>query len=262
MQDASPIHGFVAKVDPSNSNERELFRGHERVGYIQIKYSDSHWLLDEDNHVEDLVGPDQKLILVDWEDGEKLIGREPDDIVRRCLKLEEHLDYVYLGDRWTYETSSPRKNRNQIKRSVGLQRELGERFKQSDVDFEFNPMVLGWKTWHLERQRDLIEDFGNDLVGFDATGYNSKNTCSIDVNNAIDTLGLEGVYVSGRGGPTYLELFPSEVKAFSAKAELINEVRVGDEEYSRNLLSQSIERRVKAFNDPQTDLRQFNTATS
>lgn len=260
MQAKNPPREFIAKVDPFNSNERELFRDHDAVPFIQVKYSDSHWLLD--NPVEDLLGPDQQLILVDWEDGEKLDGRKPDDIVRRCIELEEYIDYAYLGDRWTYETLNPRKNRKQINWSIGVQRILRKRFEEFGVDFEYHPMVLGWKRWHLERHRDLLEEFDTGLVGFDATGYRSKYKFAADVNRTIETLDLDKLYVSGRMGPTYMPYMPSEVKAFSGKGELFNEVRLPNGELSRDLLTQSIRRRIEAFNSPQTDLRQFTKATS
>lgn len=70
--------GIVIKIDPFNSNERALFRGHEAVPFLQVKYGDSNWLLD--NPVTDLLGSNQQLILVDWEDGEKAQEPKP----RRC----------------------------------------------------------------------------------------------------------------------------------------------------------------------------------
>ena len=59
MPGINPFRRFVAKVDPFNSNERDLFRGHEAVPSLQVKYSDSHWLLN--NPVDELVDPDQQL---------------------------------------------------------------------------------------------------------------------------------------------------------------------------------------------------------
>lgn len=253
---------FVAKVDPTNSEERHLFRGHDSVPFIQVKYSDSHWLLKEENSIDQLVGPDQGLVLVDWEADEKIQGRHPHDVFQRCIELEEHLDHVYLGDRWTYEKLSPRKNRNAIKRSVRFQRILGEWFREYNVDFEFNPLVLGWDHWHLERQRALVEDFATGLVGFDATGYRSKYQLAYDVNRVIETLDVPAIYVNGRIGPTHLEQLPSEVQAFSGKRALLDEVRRKDGSFSRALLDPRIEHRLRSLDDPQTELRRFTTVTS
>ena len=251
--------GFGAKVDPTNSNERNLFRAHEAVPFIQVKYSDSHWLLDHD--VNTLVGPDQQLILVDWEDEQKFIGRHPDAVVERCIRLEEHINYVFLGDRWTYETLSPRENRTQINRSVALQQYLGRRFEEFGAHFEFNPMLQGWKGWHLERCRPLVDEFGGGFVGWDATGYRSKYELAGDVNHAIEQLRLEGVYVSGRIGRTHLPLLPDEVVAFSGKRGILDEVQLANGEFSRELLHRSVAERVRKFEHPQTELRQFLTAT-
>lgn len=254
------LRKFVAKVDPFNSNERELFRARADVPLVQMKYSDSHWLLD--NPIDDLLDSNQQLILVDWEDEENLIGRNPHDVFQRCIEFEDYIAYVYLGDRWTYEKMSPRQNRKQINWSIGVQRKLGRWFREVDADFEFNPMLLGWKRWHLERHRGLVEDFGNDLVGFDATGYRSKYTLAADVNRAIETLDLQGMYVSGRCGGTHLAYLPAEVKAFSGKSAILKEVRLDSGDFSQNLLGRSIEQRIRAFDSPQTELRQFIKATS
>jgi len=260
MPETASIRQFVAKVDPFNANERDLFRGHESIPYLQVKYSDSHWLLN--NSVDDLLGSNQQLILVDWEDGEKLKDRDPDHVVRRCLMLEPYIDYAWLGDRWTYEKMTPRENRKQINTSVDLQRYLGEQFEQFGVDFEFNPMVLGWKPWHLRRFSDLLEDFENTLVGFDATAYRSKYNQANDVNLTFDVLDLGGMYVNGCIGPTHLRYLPNGVKAFSGKSQILKEVRLDNDEFSRNLLGRSIERRINAFENPQTELGEFNTAAT
>lgn len=260
MSRSSPLRQFVAKIDPFNSNERELFRSHETVPYLQVKYSDSHWLLN--NSVDKLLGDNQQLILVDWEDGRKIKDRHPDEVFRRCVELEEHLSCVYLGDRWTYEAMTSRENRKQINQSIGLQRYLGERFERFDVDFEVNPVLLGWKSWHFERHRDLLEDFGKDLVGFDATGYRSKYKLAEDINHAIDVLGICGIYLSGRIGPTHLAQVPSEVQVFSGKNAILKEIQLENGEFARELLRSSIQRRARQFESPQTEIRQFTTATS
>lgn len=260
MPSTNPVRKFVAKVDPFNANERDLFRGHDAVPYLQVKYSDSHWLLQ--NEVDELVGPNQQLFLSDWEDEKYLIGREPDKVVVRCLKLEPYIAHVWLGDRWTYEKMTPRANRKQINTSIDIQRYLGERFVELDVDFEFHPMLLGWKHWHLRRFRDLLEDFGTTLVGFDATAYKSKYRQANDVNLAFDVVDIDGMYVNGCIGPTHLEYLPSGVKAFSGKSQILKEVRLDNDEFSRNLLGPSIERRINAFENPQTELGEFNTATT
>lgn len=258
--ETNALRQFVAKIDPFNANERDLFRGHEAVPYLQVKYSDSHWLLE--NPVDDLVGSNQQLILVDWEDGKKIKGRDPGDVVRRCLKLEPYIDYAWLGDRWTYEEKmTPRENRRQINTSVDVQRFLGERFEEYDVDFEFNPMLLGWRPWHLRRFSDLLEDFGRELVGFDATAYRSKYNQANDIGLAFDVVNIGGMYVNGCIGPTHLRYLPNGVKAFSGKSQLLKEVRL-DGEFRRNLLGRCIERRINAFENPQTELGEFNTATT
>lgn len=252
------LQNLIVKVDPFNSDERDLFRGHEKVPYLQVKYSDSHWLLKND--VTDLLGPDQELILVDWEEEENFIGRDPDNVVRRCVKLQPYIDYAWLGDRWTYEDESRRMNRKQINLSIALQKYYRKRFETLEVDFEYNPMVLGWKRWHLERHRSLLEQFDDPLVGFDATGYRSKYEFAKDVNRTIKTLDVE-LYVSGRIGPTFLEMVPPEVQAFSGKCQLITDAQLDNGDLSRKLLGASIDRRIRAFEHPQTDLRQFTTAT-
>lgn len=245
---------FAVKVDPTNSNERELFRGHPDVPAIQIKYSDSNWLLT--NPVDELVGPNQILILTEWEDGDKLLGRDPREVFVRCVKLEEYLDIVYLGDRWTYESINPRRNRKQIMRSVEAQKYLFHRFEEIDADFEMRPTILGWKTWHLERNRPLVELMGGP-VGFDATGYRSRYELAKDTNRVVNVLDVN-VYANGRIGPTHLEYLPSEVCAVSGKSALLDETKVGGE-FSRDLLGDSINTRLEKLNDSQTELRQFFT---
>ena len=255
-----PPRRFVPKVDPFNHNERELFRGHESVPFLQVKIGDSHWLLD--NPVDDLIGPNQQLVLVDWEDESKLKDRDPDDVLQRCLELEPYIDYAFLGDRWTYEEMTPRENRKQINISLDLQRFYGESFEKYSVDFEYNPMLLGWKLWHLRRFDDLLNDFGRTLVGFDATAYRSKYRMREDMNLALSTQNIQGIYVNGRIGPTHLAYLPSEAKAFSGKSELLKEVRLGQSEYSRKLLTDEIEGRIRASEGPQTELGEFGSATS
>ncbi|WP_204366219.1 hypothetical protein [Haloterrigena salina] len=252
MQDKFSDTEIVVKIDPYNQNERDLFRAHKRVPALQVKYSDSNWLLN--NPVDDLVGPDQTLILTEWEDGDKLLGRDPDDVFDRLMELEEHVDIAFLGDRWTYEVMTPRQNRKQIMRSVEAQKYLFHRFEEVNADFELRPTILGWKSWHLERNRPLVKLMGGP-VGFDATGYRSKYELAKDVNRVIDVLGAE-VYINGRIGPTHLEYMPSEVCAFSGKSALLKETKVGDE-FSRDLLDSSVEKRLQAVNDSQTELRQF-----
>jgi len=175
--------------------------------------------------------------------------------------LEPYLDYAWLGDRWTYEDDGLRENRRQINRSIELQQYYKKRFDELDVDFEYNPMVLGWKVWHLERHRKLLAQFDNPLVGFDATGYRSKYELAKDTNRTIETLDVD-LYVSGRIGPTHLKYLPSEVQAFSGKGQLIKEVQLPNDELSRDLLSPCIERRIRAFENPQTELRQFIAVSS
>jgi hypothetical protein len=260
MPEPSSLRQLITKVDPFNANERDLFRGHESVPFLQMKYGDSHWLLD--NPVGELLGPNQQLILVDWEDGANLKDRNPDDVLRRCLELEPYIDYAWLGDRWTYEEMTPRENRKQIKTSVGLQRFFGERFKEFDVNFEYNPMLLGWKPWHFRRFDELLEDFGRTLVGFDATGYRSKYRLVKDINLAFSVHDIDGMYVNGRIGPTHLAYLPNGVKAFSGKGQMLKEVKLETGEFSRSLLTSSIERRIKAFENPQAELGDFMSVTS
>lgn len=69
------------------------------------------------------------------------------------------------------------------------------------------------------------------------------------------------MYVNGRIGPTHLAYLPNGVKAFSGKGQILKEVRLNNGEFSRDLLDRSIERRVDAFENPQTELGEFKTAT-
>ncbi|NKE37912.1 hypothetical protein GWG54_19355 [Natronococcus sp. JC468] len=245
---------LVVKIDPFNQNERELFCAHERVPALQIKYSDSHWLLNNRDQISELIGPDQRLILTEWEDGDKLLERDPDDVFVRLMELEDYVDIAYLGDRWTYEAMTARQNRKQIMRSIEAQEYLFRRFEEVGADLELRPTILGWKSWHLERNRPLVDLMGGP-VGFDATGYRSKYELAKDVNRVVEVLDVE-VYVNGRIGPTHLEYLPSEVCGFSGKSALLKETKV-DGEFSRDLLHSSIEKRLRAANDSQTELRQF-----
>ena len=157
---------------------------------------------------------------------------------------------------------TPRENRRQINISVGLQRFYGERFEKYDVGFEYNPMLLGWKPWQFRRFSELLEDFGRALVGFDATGYRSKYRLRKDINFALSALDIEGMYINGRVGPTHLAYLPNEVQGFSGKSGILDDVRLDRGEFSRDLLFDSIERRIKAFENPQAELGEFPSATS
>lgn len=260
MSDEQPPIQCRVKVDPRNANERALFRAHPRVDAIQIKFRKADWLLEND--VADLVGPNQQLIVVEWEDGEYLVDRTPDKVFRLMAKIADHVDIAYLGDRWTYENLKRAENIKEIERSVEVQKLLYRWFNEIDAGFEMRPTILGWRRSHYEWFRELLTLFDTTTVGFDATSYLSKYRLRDDVNRLIDTLGVDQVYLNGRSGPTHLEEMPNEVNAFSGKHQLIKQVRVGDSEYNRELLTQEIDKRVSKLTTPQTNIRQFTTATS
>jgi hypothetical protein len=59
-----------------------------------------------------------------------------------------------------------------------------------------------------------------------------------------------------------LEYLPNGVEAFSGKSQILKEVQLDNDEFSRNLLGPSIEQRINAYENPQTELGEFVTATS
>lgn len=247
---------FVPKVQPSRNTDQQIFARNDRFPYLQVKFHDSYWLLDEPRDV--LLAPRQRLILTSWEEDKYLLGRQSADEFERLKKLEHLVDVYFAHDRWTYDNGmGSREILKEIERSVTGQKILKRMVDDAGLDVTLYPLITGWKRWHYEHNRELFEVFETSSCGFDATGYNSKPQLINDLNRLVDTLAPERIYLNGCISPNWLLDVPREVVAFSGKHTLLEEARVGTGEHDQDIIYERVDDRIQVLYNIQSELSDF-----
>lgn len=254
MDDRFPRE-FVPKVNPHYHREREIFGSREVAEFVQVKFHRSTWFLE--NPRDEFLDPDQKLVINTMENDSHLFERTPEDEFERFQELDGVADVAFTGDRWTYEDLGRREILKEIERSVKGQLATYRMVAESNLDLAIYPTIVAWEPWHFERQRVLFEVIDTRSCGFDGTQYNSVTKLIMDLENLVDTLEPEQIYLNGRISPKHLRKLPKEVTAFSGKCSLLEEARLPSGQYSRELLLEGIDERVDAVNSWQTELTDF-----
>lgn len=248
--------GFVAKIQPSHQTDQQVF-GHnaEHAEWVACKFHRSTWFV---NHPrEAFLSPDQKLLVMTYEQDEHIVGRTPMDEVERYAKLEDVANAAIPGDRFTYdyEWMSRREIAKEIEDSVHRQLTIYDELRDWNIDIPLIPAVLGWEGWHFERCRPLLEI--NSSVAFDTTQIISRYDKQEQLETLDEEISPERIFVNGTVAPSHLRLMPKSVVAFSGKFSVLEEIRDADGDHHRDLLGECLERRIPEINNWQAKLTQF-----
>lgn len=258
MQDDLFPREYVPKSNPHYHRERELFGSCEVAEFVQVKFHRSTWFLE--NPRDEFLEPDQKLIVTTMENDRYLFERTPEKEFERFQKLDGIADVAFAGDRWTYENLGAREILKEIERSVKGQLAVHRMVTEDDLDLTLYPTIVAWEPWHFERQRVLFEEFDTRSCGFDGTQYNSITKLVTDLENLVNTLNTDRIYLNGRISRDHLRRVPKEVVAFSGGHNLLKEARLPSGEYSQELFHKGIDERIDAMNSwqRQTELSDFH----
>lgn len=255
MEDERFPREFVPKANPHYHREREIFGSREVAEFVQVKFHRSTWFLE--NPRGEFLDPDQKLVVNTMENDRYLIGRTPEDEFERFEKLDGIANVAFPGDRMTYESMGTREILKEIEQSVKGQLATRRMVEEANLDLALFPTIVAWKPWHYERQRVLFEEFDTRCCGFDGTQYNSITDLVTDLENLVDTLNPDRIYLNGRISRDHLRRVPKEVVAFSGKHTLLKEARLPDGDHSQGLLLKGIDERIKAMKNWQAELSDF-----
>jgi len=255
MQDDPFPRGFGAKFNPSDAGDRHLF-GHNSgpVPFVVVKFHRSKRFVKVPRW--GLLSPEQNLYLVTYEKDDHIVGRTPSDEVDRVEELEDVLQGAFLGDRFTYEGMNRRDLATEIDESVQRQLAANRLLEERGIDVPQYPCIMGWKPWHYERCRILLDEISTS-VGFDATQYNSKYKLTKDVRCLDDVLSPERIFVNGRVSPDWLRMLPKTVVACSGAYNIREECKDANGTPSRENLPNVAQKRVNALNSWQSDINEF-----
>lgn len=248
-------YGFVAKIQPSHHVDQRIF-GHNvnNSEFTVCKFWRSTWFV---NHPrEEFLSPDQKLLITTFEQDERLLGRTPEDEVKRYEKLEGIANGAFPGDRFTYEDMSRREILREIEESVQRQLATKRLMDDKNVNLPLYAIIPGWKDWHYEHCHSLISELGGS-VGFDATQYRSKYRLKSHLETLENVLNPDRIFVNGRVAPSYLHEFPRTVCGFSGKMGILEEIKDEDGIPQRKNLSESVDKRLKEATVYQSKMTEF-----
>lgn len=248
---------FVPKVIPGASTDRKLFGYNDEVPAVQVKFHRSTWFVNQER--DDFISPQQTLLLSSMEGNERLMGRTPQDEFNRLEELDGIVDVYFPGDRWIIDCDEMNRREilKEIRRSVEGQKALKRMVDDADLDVALYPVIVGWKPWHYENCRELFDVFETKSCAFDGTEYDSKFLLWNDLENLVNTLDPERIYLNGRVSREQLYKVPEEVVAFSGKSSILERIRLPNGDHSCALLSEEVERRVNALYSTQTKLSEF-----
>jgi len=203
--------------------------------------------------------PEQTLILTSMEQNKFLVGRTPEDEFERLQELDGVVDVYFPGDRWVMESDEMdrRELLSEIERSVEGQKSLYRLVEDAGLDVELYPIIVGWEPWHYEHCRELLEVFGTKSCAFDGTEYDSKFNLWDDLEDLVETLDLNRIYLNGRVSREQLLHVPDEVVAFSGKSSILNRVRQPNGNYDTDRLTDVVNWRIEALHSTQTGLNEF-----
>ncbi|MDZ7688694.1 MAG: hypothetical protein U5J64_08250 [Halobacteriales archaeon] len=259
MQGESFPQGIVLKVNPHNSNERELFGDPWVAEFIQVKFHRSTWFLN--NQRSEFLTSEQKLIVNTMENDRYLLrsDRTPSKEFERFQELDGIADIAFPGDRLTYESMGKRELAKEVELSVVGQLETYQMVEDANLDLKLYPIIVGWEPWHYERQRVLFKEFGTRSCAFDGTQYNSINKLVADLEALVEILNPNRIYLNGRVSAKHLHKVPREVVAASGIHSLLEGARLPNGEHSRDRLVEIITRRTEAVRSWQTELSKYHT---
>jgi len=258
MPDDRFPHEFIPKTKPGASTDRYLFGYNvQKFPAIQAPFHRSSWFLNQSRG--DFIHPDQMLILTSMEQNEYLVGRTPEDEFERLRELDGIVDVYFPGDRWVIDCDEMgrRELLKEIERSVEGQKALKRMVDDADLDVVLYPIIVGWKQWHYKHCQELFEVFGTKSCAFDGTEYDSKFKLWDDLENLVETLEPEQIYLNGRVSREHLYDVPNEVVAFSGKKSILEEIKLPSSGHSRALLTEEINKRTEALHSTQTELDEF-----
>ncbi|MDB9247923.1 hypothetical protein PN419_02710 [Halorubrum ezzemoulense] len=251
-------HEFVPKTKPGASTDVRLFGYNvEEFPALQVPFQRLTWFVDQPR--EAFIHPDQTLIATSMEQNERLIGRTPEDEFERLLRLDGTVDVYFPGDRWVMESDEVgrRELLREIERSVEGQKALYRMVEDAGLDVELYPTIVGWKPWHYEHCRELFKVFGTKSCAFDGTEYDSKYNLWDDLEDLVETLAPDRIYLNGRVSHEQLLHAPDEVVAFSGKMSILNKIRQPNGKHDPTLLTEVINKRIGALHSSQTALDEF-----
>jgi len=247
-------HGFGGKVHPSHPAHKELFAHRpDSVPFVACKFHRSSWFVNQPRF--QFLHPDQDLFITTYESDRHLLGRTPRDEVDRYEKLEDDVQGVFPGDRFTYADEM---NRRELVKEIeeSVQRQLTVQDLMENIDLPVFPCIMGWEDWHFERCRPLVDEISRS-VGFDATQYYSKYRLKKHIETMEEVLDVERVFVNGRIAPAWLKMLPKCVVACSGAWNIRQEAKDASGTLKGDRMPDIAEERVDALNEWQSDITNF-----
>lgn len=246
---------FGAKIHPSHHVDRELYAHNpEYVPFVACKFHRSSWFVN--NKRDEFLSPEQDLFVMTYEDDSHILGREPTEEVNRFEELEGIADGAFAGDRFTYGGMNRREIVKEIEESVQRQLAAHQLINEQGIDMPLYPSIMGWKDWHYERCRTLLEEISRS-VGFDATQYNSGYRLAEHVRTLDEILDPDQIFVNGCIAPNRLRMLPESVRACSGNWEIREESKNTNGIPQRDELPRIVERRNNALNHWQSKLIKY-----
>lgn len=254
-------NGIIPKFSPRDKHHRQLFAGHDDAPYLLTTFKDSAWFVNRPEEMDKMLSPSQELILANVEPDEFLVGRTPDDEIRRLEAIQP--DYYIPSDRWVYEdTMTSREQLEEIDRCLRGTREVTERIRaRSDLSTRIIPIVKGWKAWHFERSRQTLDDLSLSYCAFDVTQYNSRYRIIEDVERLIEVINPSEVLLIGRLGSKTLRDCPREVVAASGLNQWFKNSKGSHSKFDRDAYSDWAVDANEDLASVQTDLGDFTQST-
>lgn len=255
MEDDPFPQDFGAKIHPSHPTDRELYAHRpDSVPFVACKFHRSSWFRNQPRIW--FLHPEQDLFVTTYENDEYLLGRTPTDEVNRYQKLEGVVDGVFPGDRFTYHEITRRELVKEIEESVQRQLTVQELMDDRGIDIPVYPCIMGWKDWHFERCRELVENISAS-VGFDATQYNSEYRLANHIETMEEVLGVDRIFLNGCVSPKWLRMLPKSVVACSGSYNIRKEAEDWSGTVQSNRIPEITQKRVDALNNCQSEITRY-----
>lgn len=214
--------GIILRYESTEAFKTFLI-GNIYVRYVVFNATDAMKIVEDHGSVHAVLEDWQVPVVTATDDDLDIYERQHDSI--RNL-LENIQPAIYIPDAGSvYWDRSEQSQRNGIRAFINRLDWVMEVIEREQWEVEVLPLAKGMYRWHYEMLRDCYDNHGFSNYAFYTKQYTGRDRgnaiCKLEnhIQNLIDVMDAQNVFVIARHGETHLERLPPQVRGASGIVE-------------------------------------------
>ena len=228
---------IILRYESNEALEEFIERASRLITYVMFNFTDAERLLRQDGTLYNVLDPSQVPIISAADEDEVIYNRQYSDI---WSVLEACQPVIYIPDAGKVYTEK----HDPEKQLAGIdeyKRRLDRVMEEIDTrgwDIHVLPLAKGIHRWHFEELKPCYEKHGFENYASYTRQFvgggrgNQVRLLEEHLQNLIDVMDAQNVFLIARHGPTHLERFPPQVTGASGITNFAKHCKLEDGSFS------------------------------